>query len=90
MNRHARRAHIAKARRRQTGYIHRIAAAQDAIAQAGGSGVGHLLVQHDQECAIYTDRRECTCTPDMSLHPEGGKTVLLIDEDGATEEIVAS
>jgi hypothetical protein len=90
MNRHERRTRIAKARRKQTGYTHRLAAAQEAIAQFGGSGVGHLLVQHDQECGIYTDCECCTCVPAISVHPDGGRTVLVIGEDGTTEEVATS
>lgn len=90
MNRHERRAHVAKSRRRQTGYVHRLLAAQEAIAQAGAGTVTHLIVNHATECAIHTSRGGCNCVPHMSAHPEGGKTVLVIDEDGDTREVVAS
>jgi hypothetical protein len=90
MNRHARRAHIARARRRQTGYVHRVLAAQEALARADAGTVSHLFIHHATNCAIYTSRGECNCTPDMSVHPDGGETVLIIDEDGATKEVVAS
>jgi hypothetical protein len=86
MNRHDRRAHVAKSRRRP-GYVHRL----QAIAQEAGAGtVSHILVHHAPECAIYTNRGECTCTPDISIHPDGGRTVIVIDEDGTTEEVATS
>jgi hypothetical protein len=89
MNRHERRVLIAKSRRR-TGYVHRLIAAQEAIARAGAGTVSHLFVHHAPECAFHTDRGGCNCVPDMSLHPDGGKAMLVIDEDGATQEVVAS
>ena len=88
MNRHERRALIAKSRR--TGYVHRLIAAQEAIARVGAGTVSHLFVHHAPECAFYTDRQECNCVPDMSLHPDGGKAMLVIDKDGLTQEVVAS
>ena len=87
MNRHERRTRIAKARRRP-GYVHRLIAAQEALAQAGAGTVSHLFVHHAPECAIYTSRGECSCTPEMSLHD--GEKIMLIDEDGDTREVVAS
>jgi hypothetical protein len=89
MNRHERRALIARSRR-QTGYVHRLIAAQEAIAQAGAGTVSHLFVHHAPDCAIHSNRQECNCVPDMSLHPDGGKAMLVIDEDGDTREVVAS
>jgi hypothetical protein len=89
VNRHERRAHVAKSRRRQTGYVHRLLAAQEAIAQAGAGTLSHLVVHHAPDCSIHTNC-ECNCVPDMSLHQEGGKTMLVIDEDGDTREITAS
>jgi len=83
MNRHARRAHVAKSRRRQSGYIHRL----QAIAQAGAGTVSHLVVHHAPECAFHTNR-ECNCVPEMSLHD--GEKIMLIDEDGDTMEVVTS
>jgi hypothetical protein len=84
MNRHQRRASAAKSRRRQTGYVHRL----QAIAQAGAGTVSHILVHHAPECAIYTSGGGCNCVPAMSLHD--GEKIMLIDEDGATEEIISS
>jgi hypothetical protein len=87
MNRHERRAHIARARRRQTGYTHRLLAAQEAIGRVGAGTVAHLVIHHAPDCAIYTDC-ECNCVPDMSLHD--GEKIMLIDEDGDTREVTAS
>jgi hypothetical protein len=73
MNRRDRRRAAVQARkaRRRTGYLHRLLAAQDAIAAVGAGKVVHLICAHDPRCGIYTPRRECTCVPQMSAHPDG-------------------
>jgi hypothetical protein len=90
VNRRARRHAAAEARRARgrTGYVHRLVAASDAIS-AMGPGVVHVICHHDPGCAIYTGR-SCNCVPQISAHPDGGSTVIEIDEDGRARKREAS
>lgn len=92
MNRRARRAAAARARRasRRTGYLHRLLGprAQGALANLRGKVV-HGVIQHEPWCRIYQGGA-CNCVPDISLHPDGGGDVIIVDEDGQTKKIVAS
>jgi hypothetical protein len=86
MNRRDRRRAAAQARKahRGIGYLHRLLAAQDAIASVGAGKVVHLACHHDPRCRIYTPCRECTCVPEMSAHLDSSSTVLEIDEQGCS------
>jgi hypothetical protein len=66
MNRRERRRAAAEARRacRRTGYVHRLAAASDAIASMG-PGVVHVVCHHDPQCSIYAGR-SCDGVPQIS------------------------
>ena len=79
MNRHARRAARAKARKQSAGYIERLLAA---TAGSHPPGVFHVTVQHDDDCAIFAGG-DCTCCPDMQRRAEGGDVVEIIGLDGA-------
>jgi hypothetical protein len=74
MNRHARRAAAARARR--TGYLHRLLAPGALPATVG---IHFASIEHDARCSIYAGRG-CDCVPDISLSGPDGVTV--IDERG--------
>jgi hypothetical protein len=66
-----------RAKKPQTGYMHRLLAAR-----FNGSlpdGVFATSVQHDNWCQIYQGRA-CTCVPDITA--VDGDTVVTIDESG--------
>jgi hypothetical protein len=86
MNRRARRAAAARARRARPGYVHRLVAAHSAVGDDLRGKVTHAVIQHDAWCAIYRSRA-CDCVPDISLHPDDGADVIVVDEDGKTKKV---
>jgi hypothetical protein len=85
MNRRARRAVAAKARRGPD-YRLRFLRALDALDLAPGT-VSNVLVEHDPDCPF--DRGEmCSCRPAMSVVADG--KVRVIGDNGAVEEVRAS
>jgi hypothetical protein len=80
MNRHARRAANAKARR-HPGYQLRLLHALNALNLASGQ-VCHILVEHDESCAF--EAGGCTCTPNITRR--AGARLQHIGLDGEVEE----
>jgi hypothetical protein len=84
MNRHARRAAAAIARRgRPPGYVARLLRALSTQ-----HGVHYAAIEHKPGCAHYrTGRyRDCDCTPDISVSSPDGAVV--IDELGTARKVV--
>jgi hypothetical protein len=79
MNHHDRRKAKAKARKDPTGYLHRMPAL---TGRMRGPGVTHVMVQHDDDCAIFRSG-ECTCCPDMQLRVDGSDVVEIVGLDGS-------
>ena len=75
MNRAARRAAAARARRARPGYLHRLVRAHGALGDSLRGKVAHTVIQHDRWCGIYKGGG-CTCIPDISLHPADGGDVV--------------
>jgi hypothetical protein len=78
VNRHARRAAVARARCKR-GYLHRLLAAHRTGTLPAAAGVHHVVVEHDHWCAIYGGGH-CSCVPDISVASPDSVTV--IDADG--------
>ncbi len=90
MNRHARRAAAARARRaKRPGYRHRLALAVARIGDRLRGEVVHGVVQHDEWCDIYRGHA-CNCVPDISLHPDGGGEVITVALDGTVRKVATS
>jgi hypothetical protein len=79
MNRRARRAAAAKARR--NGYQHRLLTALNTL-DVGLGQVGHIYVEHEDSC-IYEAGR-CTCRPEMTMR--AGSRLQRIGLDGEVKE----
>jgi hypothetical protein len=90
MNRAARRAAAARARRLRArpGYVHRITAAHAELGDEFRSKLAHAVIEHDSWCGIYRGRA-CDCSPNISLHCDGGD-VLVVDEEGRTKKVAVS
>ena len=84
MNRYARRAARAMARKAGGGYLGRLLAA---TAGSHPPGVFHVMVQYDDDCAIFAGGG-CTCCPDMQRRAEGGDVAEIIGLDGAITSCV--
>jgi hypothetical protein len=93
MNRAARRAAAARARRlhqgARPGYLHRITAAHAALGDQLRGKLVHANIEHDGWCGIYKGRT-CDCVPDISLHPIDGGDVVIVDEEGQTKKVAVS
>jgi hypothetical protein len=90
MNRAARRAAAARARRgRRPGYLHRVVAAHAAHADQLRGKLVHSIIEHDAWCSIYQGG-PCCCVPNISLRPHGGGDVIVVDEDGRTRKVAVS
>jgi hypothetical protein len=85
MNRHRRRAAEARARRRQTGYAHRLMAAR-ASGLMPRPGVHFVNIAHDNWCAIYRGGA-CSCVPDIAITSHGTSGVVLVDERGNCRKV---
>jgi hypothetical protein len=70
---------MSSARKPLPGYQHRLLAAAPAMAAL--PGLSHVMVQHDDGCAIFR-RHPCDCVPDISVLPATGGSVLLVDAHG--------
>jgi hypothetical protein len=71
MNRHQRRK-SERVRSQLAGYRHRIADALDSSPTMAGElrrRTVRAIIEHDGWCAIYTARRVCACTPNISMIP---------------------
>ena len=90
VNRHERRRAAAPARRASgpRGDMHRINAALAALGGMRGQAV-HGVIEHDPTCAIYRGG-PCNCVPNVSLHPDGGGDVIVVDQDGRGKKSVKS
>jgi hypothetical protein len=84
MNRRERRAATARARGRQTGYLHRVLAATMTGAIPTTPGVRMVTIEHDPGCAIYR-RAGCDCVPDISVSNADGVTI--VDERGVGRKV---
>ena len=85
MNRRARRAAAARARRTGgqdgvRGPPH-LSAGLALPAQLRGKVV-HAVIEHDPWCGIYHGAG-CNCMPNMSLVPDGGADAFAVGEDGS-------
>jgi hypothetical protein len=93
MNRRARRAAAARARRlhqgSQPGYAHRLLAAHRELYDQLRGKVAHAVIQHDSWCAIYKGGA-CDCVPDISLRPCDGGDVIVVDQEGQTKRVAVS
>ena len=77
MNRHARRAEKARARKHGTGYLHRIFAGLE----NAGPGLSFVTIEHDPKCGHHRGR-SCDCVPGIYRRSDGTDTVETIDPDG--------
>jgi hypothetical protein len=83
MNRHARRAAAARARRGvRPGYLHRILSADLALRP----GVHIAAIEHDRGCAIYRGG-DCDCVPDISMSSADSGDVTIVDERGQARRV---
>jgi hypothetical protein len=91
MNRRARRAAAARARRTsgRSGYMHRLIAAHGAHDDVLRGKLTHAVIEHDSWCGIYRGRA-CDCVPDISLHPDGGGNAIVVDVEGRTRKVTVS
>jgi hypothetical protein len=72
MNRADRRRAARMARRRRTGWLHRLSSARSQGAVEGGK-VYTSAIERDAWCDIHS-RRGCNCVPTISIHPLDGAT----------------
>ncbi len=79
MNRHARRAAAAQARK-DSDYQTRLLRALAHRTIPTTPGLSHVLVEHDAECSIFVGGG-CNCDPWISHHDPVGR-VTVIDRDG--------
>ena len=77
MNRHARRAEKARARKQGTGYLHRIFAGLE----NAGPGLSFVTLEHDLKCAHHRGG-SCDCVPGIYRQRDGTDTVETIHPDG--------
>jgi hypothetical protein len=87
MNRHDRRRATAKARRgHRTGYRHRLLGVSGLLADKFRGRMVIANIEHDAWCDHYRGR-ECSCVPDISLVPDGGGEVLVVEAGGTVTKV---